>query len=64
MERLLVDRALRDALATGAARFARENLSWPRIAEWTCDTYRRALTSGRIRESATQSDGFRSLSRD
>ena len=64
MERLLVDRALRDSLATGAANFARENLSWPRIADWTCEVYRRALSSGRIRECATQPDGFRPLSRD
>jgi glycosyltransferase involved in cell wall biosynthesis len=64
MERLLVDRALRDSLATGAARFAKKNLSWPRIAEATCDTYHRALGSRQIRGSATQSDGFRRLSRD
>jgi glycosyltransferase involved in cell wall biosynthesis len=64
MERLLVDRALRDSLATGAARFARENLSWPRIAEATCDTYRRALSSRQIRGNATHPDGFRPLSRD
>ena len=43
MERLLVERGLRDALAAGAARFAAEKLSWPRLAELTCDTYRRAL---------------------
>ena len=45
MERLLVDRRLRDSLATGAARFAKEHLSWPRIAEATCDTYQRAMSS-------------------
>ena len=44
MERFLVDRPLRDSLATGAGRFAREKLSWPRIADLTCGTYRRALT--------------------
>jgi glycosyltransferase involved in cell wall biosynthesis len=43
MERLLVDRRLRDALAAGAARCARERLSWPRIADATHDTYRRAM---------------------
>lgn len=64
MERLLVDRALRDSLATGAARFARENLSWPRIADATCETYQRALSSRRIRGSATHPDELRSLSRD
>ncbi len=45
MERLLVDRRLRDSLATGAGRFAREKLSWPRIADVTYDAYRRALDS-------------------
>ena len=45
MEKLLVDRALRESLASGAGRFARENLTWPRIAESTCDTYRRAMRS-------------------
>jgi glycosyltransferase involved in cell wall biosynthesis len=45
MEKLLVDRRLRDSLATGAARFAKEKLSWPRIADATHDTYRRALNS-------------------
>lgn len=45
MERLLTDRALRESLASGAARFAREQLSWPRIAEVTCATYRRAMGS-------------------
>ena len=44
MERLLVDRGLRDALAAGAARFAKEYLSWPRIADATCDTYQRAMS--------------------
>jgi glycosyltransferase involved in cell wall biosynthesis len=47
MERLLVDRALRESLASGAGRFARENLTWPRIANITCDTYRRAMRSQR-----------------
>ena len=64
MERLLVDRALRDSLAKGASRFAKENLSWPRIADATCDTYQRALSSRRIRGSATHPDELRSLSRD
>jgi glycosyltransferase involved in cell wall biosynthesis len=45
MEKLLVDRPLRDSLATGAARTAKERLSWPRIAEATHDTYCRAITS-------------------
>jgi glycosyltransferase involved in cell wall biosynthesis len=47
MERLLVDHALRESLASGARRFARENLTWPRIAAATCDTYRRAMGSQR-----------------
>jgi glycosyltransferase involved in cell wall biosynthesis len=47
MEKLLADRRLRDTLATGAGRFAREKLSWPRIAEATCEIYRRAMSSQR-----------------
>jgi len=43
MGKLLVDRRLRDSLAAGAGRFAKEKLSWPRIADMTCDTYRRAI---------------------
>lgn len=45
MERLLIDRRLRDSLAAGAARFAKERLSWPRIADQVDDVYRRALMS-------------------
>jgi glycosyltransferase involved in cell wall biosynthesis len=45
MEKLLVDHRLRDSLATGAVRFAKEKLSWPRIADATHGTYRRALNS-------------------
>lgn len=45
MERLLLDRQLRDALAAGAGRFAREELSWSRVAEMTCDTYQRAINA-------------------
>jgi glycosyltransferase involved in cell wall biosynthesis len=43
MEKLLVDGRLRDFLALGAARFAKEKLSWPRIADLTYNTYRRAI---------------------
>ena len=63
MERLLVDCGLRDALATGAGRFAQEHLSWPRIAEATCDTYQRATSSHRLPGSARQPDGCRPLFR-
>jgi glycosyltransferase involved in cell wall biosynthesis len=45
MEKLVADRRLRDSLATGAARFAKERLSWPRIADMMQDVYRRALGS-------------------
>ncbi|HJR68889.1 MAG TPA: glycosyltransferase family 4 protein [Gammaproteobacteria bacterium] len=45
MEKILVDRALRDSLAAGAGQYARERLSWPRIAELTQETYRRAIES-------------------
>ncbi len=45
MEKLLVDRGLRDRLATNAARFAMEKLSWPRIADVTHGAYRRAFDS-------------------
>jgi glycosyltransferase involved in cell wall biosynthesis len=43
MERLLVDRPLRDELARGASRFAKEKLSWPRIAGETDAVYHRAM---------------------
>jgi glycosyltransferase involved in cell wall biosynthesis len=45
MEKLLVDRRLRDSLATGAARSAKEKLSWRRIAEVTYGAYCRAIDS-------------------
>ncbi len=45
MEKLLVDRGLRDSLATGAAQFAKEKLSWPRIADATYGAYCRATNS-------------------
>ena len=45
MEKLLLDRRLRDSLALGAARFAKEKLSWSRIADLTHDAYRRAIDS-------------------
>jgi glycosyltransferase involved in cell wall biosynthesis len=43
MEQLVVDGTLRSSLATGAGQHARERLSWPRIAELTEGTYRRAI---------------------
>lgn len=43
LEKVLTDRQLRDSLATGAVRFAREKLCWPHIAEATHDAYRRAI---------------------
>jgi glycosyltransferase involved in cell wall biosynthesis len=61
MERLLVDRGLRDALASGAARFARENLSWSRIADATCDTYRRAMSSHELHGNTRRTGGCRPL---
>jgi glycosyltransferase involved in cell wall biosynthesis len=54
MEKLLLDRRLRDSLATGAARFAREKLSWPRIAEVTYETYRTAIDSRRHDREAAE----------
>lgn len=45
MERLLIDHRLRASLASGAGRFAAERLTWPRIAELTEGTYRRAVAS-------------------
>jgi glycosyltransferase involved in cell wall biosynthesis len=44
MEKVLVDRGLRDTLAAGAARFAREKLSWSSIADATDRCYRRAIS--------------------
>lgn len=46
MGRILADRGLRDSLAAGAVRFAKEKLSWPRIADMTCDAYQRAINAG------------------
>jgi glycosyltransferase involved in cell wall biosynthesis len=48
MERLVVDGRLRDSLAAGAGQYARERLSWPRIAELTEVTYRRAIDARRL----------------
>jgi glycosyltransferase involved in cell wall biosynthesis len=45
MEKLLLDPRLRDSFAAGAARSAKEKLSWPHIAEATDGTYRRAMNS-------------------
>lgn len=45
MEKLLLDRPLRDSLARGAARTASEKLSWPRIADMAHAAYRRAIDS-------------------
>ena len=45
MEKLLLDRQLRDSLATNAARLANERLTWPRIADVTQDSYRRAFAA-------------------
>lgn len=45
MEKLLVDRRLRDSLAAGAAGSARGKLSWPCIADATYGVYQRALDS-------------------
>src|SRR5690606_22902501 len=42
MEQLLVDRPLRDSLAAGAGRQARDRLSWSRVADLTVETYVRA----------------------
>jgi len=42
MGQLLVDRPLRDSLAEGAGRQAREKLCWSRVAELTVETYIRA----------------------
>jgi len=47
MEKLLVDRRLRDRLAAGAVQFAKEKLSWPRIADMTFEIYSRAISSSR-----------------
>src|SRR5262245_41104527 len=51
MEKLLVDRQLRDRLAAGAVQFAKEKLSWPRIAEMTSEVYSRAISSSRLDRS-------------
>ncbi len=45
MEELLINSPLRDRLASGARQFAAERLSWPRIAEQSEETYRRAIES-------------------
>jgi len=53
MERLLIGPHLRDVLATGASRFAREKLCWSRIAEVTEEAYRRALDARAGQHAAT-----------
>jgi glycosyltransferase involved in cell wall biosynthesis len=45
MQKILLDRPLRDTLATGAVRFAGDKLAWPRIAEATDGAYHRAMNS-------------------
>lgn len=51
METLLNDRALCRSLAGGAGQYAKEKLSWSRIAELTEKTYRRAIESHRVRRT-------------
>ena len=55
MENLLGDRGLRDVLAAGAGQYAKEKLSWSRIAELTEGTYCRAIASHRGRDTAESS---------
>ena len=55
MESLITDRALRDSLATGAGQFAKEKLSWSRIADLTEATYCRAIASHRGRHATEPS---------
>jgi glycosyltransferase involved in cell wall biosynthesis len=43
MEKMLIQRKLRDSLAVNANRFAKDNLSWSGIADATARTYRRAM---------------------
>jgi glycosyltransferase involved in cell wall biosynthesis len=52
MEQVLVDHGWRDSLAAAAGQYARERLSWPRIAELTEGTYRRAIEGSRLRGTA------------
>jgi glycosyltransferase involved in cell wall biosynthesis len=51
MARLAAEASLLDALATGAAGFARERLAWPRIAEQVMGSYQRAIASRRTLSS-------------
>jgi len=48
MDRLLLDRALRESLAAGALEFARAHLDWPRVAALSCEVYRRARRDRRL----------------
>ena len=54
MEKMLLERRLRDSLALNATRFAQENLSWPVIARSTSETYLRAV-KGRERHALSLS---------
>ncbi len=45
MENLIGDRGFRDSLAAGAGQYAKEKLSWSRIAELTEATYCRAIAA-------------------
>jgi glycosyltransferase involved in cell wall biosynthesis len=55
METLLVDRGLRDSLAAGAGQYAKDRLSWSRIADITETTYCRAITPHQGRNAAEPS---------
>ena len=52
MEILIRDQGLRDRLAMGAGQYAKEKLSWSRIAELTEATYCRAIASHCGRDAA------------
>ena len=47
MQRLIDDPGLRDSLAAGAGQYAKERLSWSRIADLTEESYCRAIASRR-----------------
>jgi len=58
MEKLLVDRRLRDSLAAGATRFATEKLCWSHIADVTGNSYLRAVNAHSVRQTERNSSGL------
>lgn len=53
MEKVLVDRPLRDLLSTGATQLAKKRLTWPHLADLTATTYGRAILAHPVKRVET-----------